>query len=114
MTKAIQITAAAFLITAAAIKAVPAFAEPAPVSANVSIVHTADIDLSTNAGRRQLDQRLVIATREVCGNASDADIAGKNQIRACRHNVLSDARSKSDAIIAGRGGDRTILVASTR
>jgi hypothetical protein len=48
----------------------------------------------------------------VCGTASDADVAGKNQVRQCRHKVLGDARAKGESLIARRGGDRTILVAN--
>jgi len=48
---------------------------------NVAAVHTADLDLSTNAGRHQLDRRLVVAAAEVCGSASDADLAGQNDLR---------------------------------
>jgi UrcA family protein len=102
------------LATGALLKAVPALAEPAPASANVTIVHTADLDLATAAGRRRLDHRLVIAAREVCGTASDADVTGKNAVRACFRGVLGDARAKSGELLADRGAKRTTFVASTR
>jgi UrcA family protein len=112
MKQALRIILGSALVTGALIKTAPVLA--APVSTNATVVHTADLDLSSDSGRRQLNQRLVIAAREVCGTASDVDIAGKNQVRACRHNVLSDARAKSGQLLAGRGGDRSILVASSR
>ena len=105
---AIRIIIASALITTAAIKAVPALAEPvAAQDFNVSIVSTADLDLSTETGRRVLDHRLVNAAREVCGSASDIDLAGKNKVRACRENVLTDARAKGDQL-ASRGAAITI------
>ena len=109
MTKTLKITLTAFVITAGLIKGAPALAEPAPVQ-NVSIVHTTDLDLSSQAGRNALDHRLVLAAFEVCGTASDVDLAGKNKVRACRTDVLAKARAQSDQI-ASRGGS-TIVVAA--
>jgi len=107
MDKGFKIAAAAFLITAAALKAVPAFAENAPAPINVSIVHTADLDLTSDAGKRQLDQRLGQAAREVCGTASDVDLEGRNDVRQCRAEVLARARSQG-AELASRGAPITI------
>jgi len=101
MKQTVKIIAASALATGIAIKAVPALAEPAPVQ-NVSIVHTADLDLSTRAGREALDHRLVIAAHEVCGTASDVDLTGKNEVRACRADVLAKARSDGEQL-ASRG-----------
>lgn len=91
---ALKIVITSALITAVALKAVPALAETAPAPVNVSIVHTADLDLASDAGRRQLDHRLTRAAREVCGEASDADLEGKNDVRDCRANVLAKARAE--------------------
>jgi UrcA family protein len=107
MDKGFKIAAAAFLVTAALLKAVPAFAQMAPAPVNVSIVHTADLDLTSDSGKRQLDQRLARAAREVCGAASDADLEGKNDVRACRADVLSKAKAESTEL-AGRGAPMTI------
>ena len=104
---AIRIIIASALITTAAIKAAPALAEPVTQDFNVSIVRTADLDLSTQAGRKALDHRLVHAAREVCGTASDVDLAGQNKVRACRENVLTDARAKGDQL-ASRGAAITV------
>nr|WP_294848245.1 UrcA family protein [uncultured Sphingomonas sp.] len=43
-------------------------------------VKVADLDLSKASDRSRLDQRIV----EACGEASSTDLAGRNQIRACR------------------------------
>jgi len=100
---ALRIIITSALITTAALKAVPALAQPAASpNINVSIVHTADLNLSTDAGRQALDHRLVQAAREVCGTASDADLAGKNKVRACRVTVLADARAQGQEL-ASRG-----------
>ena len=112
MKQTLAIILTSFLATAAVIKAAPAFAEQAPAQ-NVSVVHTADLNLATEGGRRHLDERLVIAVREVCGDASDADLAGKNQVRECRADVLAKARIKAQQI-ASRDGNATILVAASR
>jgi UrcA family protein len=106
---AIRIIIASALITGAALKAVPAFAEPA-VEANVSIVRTADLDLTSDSGRRALDHRLVVAAYDVCGSASDADLAGKNKARACRADVLAKARAEG-AQLASRNGRDAIKLA---
>ena len=100
---AIRTIIASALITAAVIKGGPAAAGPSPnADVNVSVVRTADLDLSTQAGQRALDHRLIEAARDVCGTASDVDLAGKNQVRACRASVLAEARSRGEQL-ASRG-----------
>jgi UrcA family protein len=106
----LKIIAVSAFATGAVIKAVPAFSEPAPAQ-NVSIVHTSDLDLSSGAGRAALDRRLVTAAFEVCGTASDADLSGQNQVRACRAAVLAKARAEGEQL-ASRGG--TLIVAAAR
>jgi UrcA family protein len=110
MKEALKIILGSALVTAALIKGVPALAET-PGQTNVSIVRTADLDLSTRAGQRQLDRRLVIAAGEVCGEASDVDLKGQNDARNCRKEVLAAAREQAESIIAARS-DSTVVVAS--
>jgi UrcA family protein len=110
MKETLRIIAISALATAAAIRAVPAFSEPAPAQ-NVSIIHTSDLDLSTAAGRAALDHRLVIAAHDVCGNAADVDLSGKNKVRACRAETLAKARAESEQL-ASRPGP--VLVAAAR
>mgnify|MGYP006177377125 CR=1 FL=1 len=112
MKKAILYGIASALITAAAIKAAPALAEqPAPAETNVSLVRTADLDLGSEAGRRQLDRRLAHAAREVCGTASDADVEGKNEVRKCRDESIARAQGDREALLAA--GSRRALIAVT-
>jgi UrcA family protein len=107
----ILIAAGSFLVAAAVIKATPALAEPVQQQ-NVSIVHTSDLDLSRPEGRQQLNHRLVAAAYEVCGTASDADLAGQNAARACRTNVLAKARAQSEQLASRADG--SIRVAAAR
>lgn len=109
MKQTLKIIAASALVTGVLLKAAPLLAEPA--LQNVSVVHTADLDLSTAAGRNALDHRLVVAAYDVCGTASDADLAGTNDARACRANVLAKARAQGEQL-ASRGAP--VLVAASR
>jgi UrcA family protein len=100
---ALKIAITSFVITAGLIKGAPALAQPASApEVHVSIVQTADLDLSSAAGKRQLDQRLARAAREVCGTASDSDLEGKNDVRECRADVLAKARAEG-VELASRG-----------
>ena len=100
--KAIHIVIASAIITATAIKAAPALAQTTSAQGEVAIsyVQTADLDLRSDAGRRQLDRRLALAARDVCGTASDADLEGKNAVRNCVDDVLAKARGESAQLIA--------------
>jgi UrcA family protein len=113
MNQALKIIFVSALATAAVIKAAPALAEPVN-GQNTSIVRTTDLDLSKADGRKSLDRRLVLAAIEVCGSASDADPAGKNQVRACRKDVLSAARAETRTMIASGTPSRTIVLAAAR
>ena len=113
MKKTLLIIAGSALVTAVAIKATPALAQTPPPDTNVSIVRTADLDLSTQSGQRQLDRRLLSAANEVCGEASDADLKGQNEARECRKDVLAEARAQAQSIAAATG-DATIVIASRR
>ena len=109
MLKTFKIMLTAFLVTAGLIKGVPALAEPVGPQ-NVTIVHTADLDLSSKAGRSALEHRLVNAAIDVCGTASDVDLNGKNKVRACRADVLAKARSDGEQL-ASRGAPITVAAA---
>ena len=85
--------------------------EPVTVT---SIVQTADLDLSSNAGQRELDRRIVQAAREVCGTASDVDLEGKNAARQCREETIAQAASQREQLRAAARSGSPILVASAR
>ena len=98
-----------FLATLLAFSATPALAE-APLVAT-SIVETADLDLSSQSGQRELDNRLSQAVKEVCGTASDVDIAGKNDVRRCRVDTLANLSAERDQRIAA-ASSQSIKVAA--
>jgi UrcA family protein len=91
-----------FLATLLAFTATPALAEPVIAT---STVQTADLDLSSAKGQRALDLRLSQAVKEVCGTASDVDIAGKNDVRRCRVETLARLSSERDQRIARASGE---------
>ncbi len=98
-----------FLATLLAFTATPALAEQPAIA--TSTVQTADLDLSTTKGQQALDLRLSQAVKEVCGTASDADIAGKNEVRRCRAETLARFASERDQRIAA-ASSQPIEVAS--
>jgi UrcA family protein len=87
-----------FIATLLAFTATPALAEP-PVAVSTT-VQTADLDLSSKSGQRALDRRLSQAVIELCGTASDADPAGKNEVRKCQKETLAQVASDRDQRIA--------------
>jgi len=91
-----------FLASLLAFAATPALAEPVIAT---STVQTADLDLSSAKGQRALDHRLSRAVNEVCGTASDVDIAGKNEVRRCRVDTLAKLSSERDQRIARASGE---------
>jgi UrcA family protein len=111
MKQTLKIILGSALATAAVIKAMPVLAEPSSAQA-VSIVRTADLDLSSAAGRRTLDHRLAIAATEVCGTAADVDLAGRNGVRQCVKDVIAQARLATSEFAAGRIVQRDIRVAA--
>ena len=91
-----------FLATLLAFSATPALADPITVTSTVQI---ADLDLSSAKGQRALDSRLVRAVKDVCGSASDVDVAGKNGVRRCRSETLAALASERDQRIARASGE---------
>ena len=104
--------ALALIATAASVTpTVAQAADPATVS---SIVQTADLDLASSDGQRELDRRIVRAARDVCGVASDADLAGKNAVRECRVETLAQVASQRDQLLAAARMGEPIRIASAR
>ena len=91
----------------------PVHAQSANAPAEVRLVPTSDLNLTTEAGQRQLEQRVVRAAREVCGQASDADPAGKNQIRKCRENAIARASSQGEELVAASERGKAIAIFAT-
>ena len=86
----------ALLLTLAV--ATPIHAEP--TVRETSVVKTADLNLSSEAGQRVLERRIALAVAEVCGTASDFDLAGRNEVRRCRVETRAKAASDREQRIA--------------
>lgn len=80
----------------------------------VATVTTADLDLASQAGRKALDRRLTQAVIQVCGEASPADLAGQNDVRACRKRTRALAGAAHDRLLAAAARGGSIAVAAAR
>ena len=107
---------ASALITAGAIKAAPALAEPVSAEAQtyVSYVQTSDLNLSSENGQRSLDRRLAQAAREVCGIPSTSDLVGQNKARACRADAIARATGERDGLLAAAQRGAAVAVIASR
>ena len=104
----------ALALIASAATVTPTVAEAfEPVTAT-SIVRTADLDLSSGRGQRELDRRIVQAAREVCGDVSDADLEGKNAARHCVADTVAAVSSRREQLLAAARTGTPIQVASAR
>ena len=66
------------------------------------VIAVADLDLATPVGQRTFDARVARAAIDLCGEASDADLAGQNDVRACRDSVLAQAAQQRELRLASR------------
>jgi UrcA family protein len=114
MKNTLKIILTSALLTAGALKAVPAFAEApsANFETRISYVQTADLDLSNQAGQRTLNLRIAQAAREVCGKPSEVDLVGQNKARECRQSVIARTSSERGALLAAASQGATIAIAS--
>jgi UrcA family protein len=110
--RTISLFALALIASAATITPIVAAAAE-PVAAT-SIVRTADLDLTSPVGQQELDRRIALAAREVCGTASDVDLEGKNAVRHCREQTIAEAAAQREQLLASARAGTPILVASGR
>lgn len=101
-------------LIASATTVAPAVAQTFEPVAVTSIVRTADLDLSSANGERELDRRIIQAAREVCGEASNVDLEGKNAVRQCRDETIAVAAAQREQLLAAARTGAPILIASTR
>ena len=92
-----------------ALLATPVFAEP--IQAESLTVSFADLDLSSAAGQRTFDRRLGRAVVELCGQAADVDLAGRNAVRKCRADTLAQAHQAKDQRLALKSSEPIQLAA---
>ncbi|HEX7851379.1 MAG TPA: UrcA family protein [Sphingomonas sp.] len=87
------------MTTVLLVAAVPAFAgdKPVPPTARVT---TADLDLTTTAGRKTLDRRLRTAIDKVCPDSDEASRTTIFSIGRCRQVAAASARRQRGILIA--------------
>ena len=104
----------ALALIASAATVTPTVAQALEPETATSIVSTADLDLSSASGQQELHRRIVQAAREVCGEASNVDLEGKNAIRQCRDDTVAQAVSQREQLLAADRSGSPVVVASAR
>ena len=106
MTGSALATAALFFASAPARSA-----QIAPATEVMQVIPTADLDLASAAGRKALDRRIGRAVIDLCGQAADVDLAGRNAVRKCRADTLVQAYQARDQRLALRSNEPIQLAA---
>ena len=104
--KTILALALTFAAAAASLPAAPAAAQGVPAQTTLAVSY-ADLDLTTEAGIRTLDRRILSAVQQACGPASAFDLAGTNRVRACRADALARLSAQRDTAIAAAAAQST-------
>ncbi|GEM_PF-3361847 len=86
-------------LTAATLIATPALAGERSI-----VVRHADLDLSSDAGRNQLNRRIAAATEQVCGSYATVSADEAMQIDRCRKTVQQDVARQ----LGARWGSRQL------
>ena len=93
-----------FVLAASMAVAAPALAEPEALPS--AKVQTADLDLSSAAGRHTLHSRVKSASARVCGRAPISPLIEAREIHACEAAVLRSAHQAMTIALA-RSADST-------
>jgi UrcA family protein len=81
----------------------PALANSSDQDIRRGVVQTAGLDLSSEAGVRTLDRRILQAASSLCGSPSFADALGQKKFRKCRDDARAAvAEQRSSAIARAR------------
>lgn len=91
----------AFLLAATGAQALPV--QSLPITASVEIT---DLDFANPADVKAFNGRARIAVKQVCGEASAADLVGQNQVDACRVETRSALNVQRDNRIAAATGQK--------
>lgn len=91
----LNLAAAVFAGACLSATLVPAAAETRSVS-----LHTADLDLSAEAGRAVLRQRIHAAVEQVCGPNDGLTLDRKEAFLSCTKEASTSAMSKYEAMVA--------------
>jgi UrcA family protein len=103
------------VIIAATLLAAPIATEASaePVE-RTRIVSYADLDLTQASHIRRLDGRIGRAIAEVCGTASDTDLAGRNAVRRCRALVRESLAAERGQALAAAEKPTQVAIAAGR
>ncbi|MEG3181480.1 UrcA family protein [Sphingomonas sp. LT1P40] len=82
----------------------PALAAPSDRIETRVAVSVRDLDLSTDAGQRAFDRRVVAAVSSVCG-ASAADLATRADVRNCRIAARAGVARRRAELVASASGN---------
>jgi UrcA family protein len=104
-------TLSSLILALSALSATPALAQ-SPTAESRVVVRTADLDLSQAAGQRALDHRIAIAVVEACGEPSNVDPAGNNEIRSCRAETLAAVAANRDRLVELASKGKDIILAA--
>jgi UrcA family protein len=94
-----------FALVAAAFIAAPVLAEPAGYERWQVNVQTADLDLKSKAGQRQLDRRMDAALVKLCGQPVFFTRDEMEDLDACKAEARAAAVPQMKAAIARAGTD---------
>ena len=93
----------------AALCVTPAFGQNPAFENRSQRVAVGDLDLASEAGIRTLNRRIRYAAEAACGTASDADPAGKNEVRRCRIETAASVSAQRQQAIAAARPASTVL-----
>ncbi|MDP1909604.1 MAG: UrcA family protein [Hyphomicrobium sp.] len=105
-------TLATLSLMLSAFVATPVSAQPAPSAETRVVVRTADLDLGSATGQRTLDHRIAIAVVEACGETSNVDLAGRNEIRRCRDETSASVAANRDRLVELASRGQQIILAA--
>ena len=85
----------ALIAAAAATVASIAFAAPAGAQDEPSVeVDAGDLDTSTEQGAAELQRRIAMAARRVCGSTGSRTLAAIAHVMTCRESAVRSARTR--------------------
>lgn len=94
----------------AAAAAAAALLASSPVAAGPALIHLADLDLSSPAGRATLDRRVARALEAACGSYFQTSPEETREIDICRRDALAEVRPAVATALARAQSDDTLLV----
>lgn len=101
-------TSVSVALSAAFLFAAPVLAEPEVQS---TIVRTADLDLTSDAGVKMLERRVSHAAKFVCGNPNSLDLPAVQATNNCRRVAIDDATPRVQFVVAQARQGKTYVVA---